>query len=130
MLTFKHYGKSKLAKVCLDYKLYVNGWVLKKQLEYIHYLGCRNEYSFRKIILIVAFVNSEPIGCIVKGYITLIYVKPANRRQGIGTSLFKELDKLLVSKNRVVKHRVALGSTGSKRFFTKTSNLSKLKIIR
>lgn len=88
-------AKEKACMLCLEHRLYVDGWSLK------HWF---TNHDFI-IKLVVMFDNEKPIGVGVLSHHTFynvgIYVKDEYRRKGYGTRIFKRL--LFKSKCRVYR---------------------------
>jgi GNAT superfamily N-acetyltransferase len=69
-----------LAKLCLDEKLYVNGWEMKNCYRYIL-------EDWKNIGIYVIFENNKPIASAVVDFVDNImscYVKPNYRKKGYG----------------------------------------------
>jgi GNAT superfamily N-acetyltransferase len=126
-LTFKHYGKSKLAGLCLYNRLYVAGYELKSWLEYLKYCN-ENLQLYRNLVIIVAFANDKPVGIILKTYCVMVFVKKEYRRKGIGTSLFSELYLHSQSRGLSKEYTVTRGINGSISFFNNLKKYNPLKI--
>lgn len=113
---FKSKPRHKLAKLCLDNHLYVNGWALKRTLEILYYLHDHKEYDINYDI-VVGFINNKPVGVIVlTDTVFNTFVKPAFRRQKIGTKLYNELIKITKKDYKNIPMRK--GGKDSESFFT------------
>lgn len=109
-------GKQRLARLCLEAKLFKKDWALEGCLIDVSSETNTNKTRFRKAIVIVAFHDGVPIGVLHSWYLTMIFIKPSYRDKGIGTSLIIKLDEILVARNIKRPIRMAKGVGNTPRF--------------
>lgn len=111
--SYKLSTPTKNSNIALKYKLYVSGWLLSHELQYIRDNPKNN-------IVLLSYKNNEPVGVILlnsKNQI-MIFVRKQYRNCGIGSKLMNRLFNK-ISDDRKRKIFAEVGIESSKLLFKK-----------
>jgi GNAT superfamily N-acetyltransferase len=119
--------KKRAAEKALKAHLYVSGWTIEMWLKLWLKYDPDNQFV-KRVVICSLNGNAVGLGIRLKGKFkegwvnTVIYVKPAFRRRGIGTKIFQKLIK-----KDPTPVRVAPGLKGSSEFFQVLKNQAQRK---